>query len=313
MTSSSISKIILSGEHSVVYGYPAIALPVNNCNSFVSIEKNLNTNKNIIKAPQISKEISFNLNENKDYISPLEQTVRNFLNLYHLKDDNKKLFITISSQIPIASGMGSGASISSSIVKELAKFFQIDMNKQEIYNLVMEIEKIYHGNPSGVDPMVIVHEKPIFYIKEKTLDFIDIKSNLNIAIIDSGIRSSTKLVVNYVKEQINLYPNKYKNLFEELGKISTEIKEIITSDYKTNIFEIINSNQNLLKEIGISNNELNELEIELKSSGAKAVKISGAGKGGVMLALLTPDITQNFLKSIKEKKIKLVDLLTINP
>jgi mevalonate kinase len=45
----------------------------------------------------------------------------------------------------------------------------------------------------------------------------------------------------------------------------------------------------------------------------KAVKISGAGKGGVMLALLTPDITQNFLKSIKEKKIKLVDLLTINP
>ncbi|MFN4152283.1 MAG: hypothetical protein ACK4IX_15180, partial [Candidatus Sericytochromatia bacterium] len=105
----------------------------------------------------------------------------------------------------------------------------------------------------------------------------------------------------------------YKNLFEELGKISREIKEMITSDDKTNIFEIINSNQSLLKEIGISNNELNELEIELKSSGARAVKISGAGKGGVMLALLTPDITQNFLKSIKEKKIKLVDLLTINP
>lgn len=313
MTSSSISKIILSGEHSVVYGYPAIALPVNNCKSFVSIEKNLSTNKNIIKAPQISKEIIFNLDENKDYISPLEQTIRNFFNIYNLNDFDNKFIINISSEIPIASGMGSGASISASIIKELSNFFEININNQEIYNLVMEIEKIYHGNPSGVDPMVIVHEKPIFYIKEKMLDFINVKSNLNIAIIDSEIRSSTKLVVNYVKEQMNLYPNRYKNLFEELGKISIEIKDIITLDLKKDLFEIINLNQKLLKEIGISNNELNELEIELKKSGAKAVKISGAGRGGVMLALLTPDITKEFLKSIKEKKIKLVDLLTINP
>lgn len=297
----------------MVYGYPAIALPVNNCKSFVSIEKNLTTNKNIIKAPQISKEIYFNLDEGKNYITPLEQTVRNFLNAYSLKDNNEKIIINISSEIPIASGMGSGASISSSIIKELSNFFKININNQDIYNLVMEIEKIYHGNPSGVDPMVIVHEKPIFYVKEKTLDFIDIKNNLNIAIIDSEIRSSTKLVVNYVKEQMSLYPNKYKNLFEELGKISKEIKETITSDLKKDIFEMINYNQNLLKEIGISNNKLDELEAELKNYGAKAVKISGAGKGGVMLALITPDITKNFLKSLKEKKIKLVDLLTINP
>lgn len=311
MTSESISKIILSGEHSVVYGYPAIAIPVKKCKSFVSIKENINENINVIKAPQISKEIYFDLEKEKSGINPLEKTIRNFLSTYKLKNIPNMIF-DIYSDIPIASGMGSGASISTSIIKELSCFFDIKVTKEEIYELVMETEKIYHGNPSGIDPMVIVHEKPIFYIKNKTLDFININKNLFVVIIDTGIRSSTKKVVDYVREQLNLYPNKYNKLLSDLGIISSKIKDLINNCSNEEFFDLINENHKLLKELGISNNEIEELIEKVKECGADAIKISGAGKGGVIITFVTPDKIEKYLNNLQEKNLKLVEAISLN-
>ncbi|MEK7435167.1 MAG: hypothetical protein AABZ74_18695 [Cyanobacteriota bacterium] len=169
---SAISKIILSGEHAVVYGTPSIAIPVFNCKSYSKIDKNnLNDKKIIIKAPQLDKVYSIDKNSLKndilsgrDNLEPLEITVIYFFEKYNL-DLAQDLIIEIFSEIPIASGMGSGASISASIIKSLAEVFNIKITKDEIYQQVFEIEKIYHGNPSGIDPTVIVYEKPVYFIK----------------------------------------------------------------------------------------------------------------------------------------------------
>lgn len=292
----SISKIILSGEHSVVYGKPAIAIPVFGSKSYVKIFANHEKTGFIIKAPQLEQ--VFYLNEKKSTYNPLELTVINFMiqNNLELKQD---LILEIFSEIPIASGMGSGASISSAIIKALASFFKIYLSKDDLYKQVFEIEKIYHGNPSGVDPTVIIYEKPLYFIKGKTTEFITkkLETDYYLAIIDSKMRSSTVEVVNLVKEKKETEPKKYEQLFNEMEAITEKIKVAFCTSAIKNLGLLMDENQIKLKEIGVSNSTLDNILVLAKEFGSLGSKISGAGMGGVLIALIEKEKSSYFKKS----------------
>lgn len=290
MSSSSVSKIILSGEHVVVYGKPAIALPITSFCSYVSVGKNYNENGIVINAPELNK--IFYFDQYKEELNPLELTVKNFLNYYNLPLE-QNLTLQINSDIPIASGMGSGASITCSIVKELAKYFKVTITKEELYNQVFEIEKIYHGTPSGVDPKVIVYEKPIYYIKNSTMDFLDFNSNFTLAIIDSEIRSSTKEVVSYVRTQYENDKEKAILLFDKIEQTTEAIKKELLSN-KKDFGTLLTENHSYLKELGVSTNILDDIVNKSISAGASGAKLSGAGWGGVVIALLDKDKIPSF-------------------
>lgn len=299
---SSISKIILSGEHAVVYGTPSIAIPVFNCKSYSKTNRNnLNDKKIIIKAPQLNKIYCIDKSnlKNRNDLEPLEITVYAFFEKYNL-DLAQDLIIEIFSEIPIASGMGSGASISASIIKSLAEFFNIKITKDEIYQQVFEIEKIYHGNPSGIDPTVIVYEKPVYFIKGKNIEEIKIKEGFVFAIIDSKIKSSTIKVVNWVKEQRNKNILEYDNIFKEIGSITNQIKIELESGDKEKLGFLLNKNHNLLNKMGVSISELDDIVSLSKKFGAYGSKMSGAGWGGVVIALIDKknkdSFTNNFTK-----------------
>lgn len=292
----SISKIILSGEHSVVYGKPAIALPVFGSKSYVKIFDNSEKSGFIIKAPQLEK--VFYLNEKKDIYNPIELTVINFLNINEISL-NQNLVMEIFSEIPIASGMGSGASISSALIKALASFFNIPLSNEELYTQVFEIEKIYHGNPSGVDPTVIIYEKPLYFIKGKKPEFITKKPEPNycLAIIDSKIRSSTIEVVNLVKQKRDENILKYDHLFDEIKMITEQIKSAFCNSDIITLGLLMNENQIKLKEIGVSNGNLDNIITLSKKFGSLGSKISGAGMGGVLIALIEKEKTDFFRNS----------------
>lgn len=295
----SVSKIILSGEHAVVHGSPAIALPVFDCMSYSEALKS-NLKGLIINAPQINEK--FLIQEYKTICNPLELTVLNFLKEYDLEIPN--IEIKIRSDIPIASGMGSGASISSSIIKSLCKYFNLDLSNEKIYDLVYEIEKIYHGNPSGIDPKVIVYESPFYFIRNKLFEKIDIKTQFDIIIIDSGIRSTTKEVVNWVGNQKNIYQDKYNKLFNEISDISNTLRDELKTDNIANIGHLMNLNHDLLVEVGVSNSTLDDIVSISKECGALGAKLSGAGRGGIVIALSDPEKTLDVIEKLKNKNIK---------
>lgn len=297
--SQAISKVILSGEHSVVYGYPAIALPIYDCCSFSEIKDNQESKSLIINAPQISEK--YFIENNKTNCNPLELTVLNFLKKYNLEIPN--IAINIFSNIPIASGMGSGASISTSIIKSLIEYYKIKVSLDEIYDLVFEIEKIYHGNPSGIDPRVIVYESPFYFIKNFKMDKININAKFSIVIINSGIKSSTKEVVEWVAQQKNLYPIKYNNIFKEISEISNNLRTALEVNDIDLISKLVNENHKLLIEMGVSTNYLNSLVDICLNSGALGAKLSGAGKGGIIIAIINTENFENFITNIKTKGI----------
>ncbi len=308
LTEKAIGKIILSGEHAVVHGIPAIALPVFNCQASTTISDDISKISNliIIKAPQLSKTFNLKTFTEKDGYNPLELTVINFIKNFNLKDFNN-LSLEIFSEIPIAAGMGSGAAISTSIIKALASYFKISMSKEEIYNQVYEIEKIYHGNPSGIDPKVIVFEKPYYFIRNVKMEVIDINTCFAIAIIDSGIKSSTKEVVEWVGQQKEKFPEKYNSLFSKIGEITENIKTALFTGELDKIGILMNKNQQFLKELGISNKILDKIAEDSLKAGALGSKLSGAGWGGIVISLLEKEQVKQF--DIKMKSLGYKDII----
>ncbi|MBC7475811.1 MAG: mevalonate kinase, partial [Candidatus Sericytochromatia bacterium] len=260
-----VGKVILSGEHAVVYGIPAIALPILGCQATTKIVEN-NQRGLIIKAPQLDK--TYHLDEHKIPYSPIELTVINFFKKFNLPIKNN-ISLEISSDIPISSGMGSGASISTSMIKALASFYNLNISKEDIFEQVFEIEKIYHGNPSGIDPKVIVYEKPFYFIKNVKMEIININAKFTIAIIDSGIRSSTKKVVEWVAEQKKLSPNKYDNIFQKINNITEKLKDELNGNDITKIGDLIKLNHYYLQEMGVSNYQLDRIVTVANESGAE--------------------------------------------
>jgi len=297
------AKIILTGEHAVVYGYPAIAIPVTGCLAKTKIEP-LKSKEIKIIARQLKAEFLFNHQEEKANWHPLELTLSNFIRKKKL-NISSGFNLIIESKIPIASGMGSGAAISISMIRALAQYFQIELEAEDIYDQVMEIEKIYHGNPSGIDPKVIIRQKPLCYTKNYPEEILDFSLKAELVIIDSGIRSRTKKVVDWVGAQKRKNEENYTKIFAKIGEISSSLKKLLQEKpIRTELIgAYLNENQYWLKECGVSLPELDLISEKANKAGALGSKISGAGWGGVVIALIETEKKDYFQKELKKNGI----------
>lgn len=294
-------KIILFGEHAVVYGRPAIAVPVTQVQAQVSIEDNA-TGFTIRALDQNHVARYTDLNP----ADPLGTIIR--LTLSTLGETViPNATLTISSTIPIASGLGSGAAVSTAVVRALAKYFQHDLATQTISDLVYQVEKIHHGTPSGIDNTVIAFEQPIYYVRpappgttpSHPPPFVtsqmggaqggafSVPVPFKIAIADTGIASPTKIAVGDVRKGWEANPAKYESLFDQCGAIANQARTLIESGQPSQLGPLMTQNHTVLRELTVSSPELESLVNAALSAGALGAKLSGGGRGGNMIALVT--------------------------
>jgi mevalonate kinase len=193
-TASAPGKIILVGEHAVVYGRPAIAVPISKVKATATVEEAGRGTGCVIIAKDLNRTIRVSEAEPDD---PLAAIVRSTLTYFHVQELDAT--ITVISTIPIASGMGSGAAVSTAIVRALAALGHT-LNNDILSALVFEVEKLYHGTPSGVDNTVIAHARPVFFVKNRLVEAFTVKSPLYILIADTGVLSPTKTTVGDVRK-----------------------------------------------------------------------------------------------------------------
>jgi mevalonate kinase len=284
-TASAPGKVILFGEHAVVYGQPAIAVPVNKVQARAVVAARPGQQGIQITAPDIS------LNKTiKDL--PLDHAISRaiHLTLEALGVSEPPAFaIKITSTIPLASGLGSGAAVSVAVVRAVSQFLGRQLPAETVNQITFETEKIHHGTPSGIDNTVITFNRPVYFIKDRPIETIEIKQPFTIVIGDTGKPSPTAIAVGDVRKNYQENPGKYQALFDACGKIAGNARWSIEEYRLQSLGPLMNDNHNLLVEMGVSSPELDRLVAAAREAGAMGAKLSGGGRGGNMIALTLPD------------------------
>jgi mevalonate kinase len=286
-TASAPGKVIMCGEHAVVYGRPAVALPLIDVRATATVHDG--TEQGIVcNAPDIGER--WLLHERPDH--PIPQLVQATLDRLGCNVP-PSLRITLRSNIPVASGMGSGAALGAALVKALATHWGQTLRPAEVAALVYESERAYHGTPSGIDNTVVSYEQPIWFQRNAvgtppTIEPLKLGSSLRFVIGDTGVRAPTYVTVGAVRAAWQHDRARYEGLFDQIGAIARDVRGALATGRIRILGRLLNRNQALLRELGVSSPELERLIDAALTAGAQGAKLSGGGGGGIMLALVDP-------------------------
>lgn len=274
---STIGKIILIGEHSVVYGEPAIAIPFPSARIQTTIFK---SNGDSVLDCFSYRGSLINAPEN---LLGLSSVVKEILNSFN--ESLEGFDMKIHSSIPSERGMGSSAAVAASTIRALYNYFERDLDNNILTRWVNFSEKIVHGNPSGIDTSIVVGEKSLYYIKGEPLE--EFNSNLDgyLIVADTGEKGMTKFAVSKVKKFIEENPNKGTEIINLLGKLTIDARISITGNNALELGKIMNKAQKLLSEIGVSNTTIENLVRVSLDNGGLGSKLTGGGLGGCIITL----------------------------
>lgn len=263
------SKIILIGEHSVVYGYPAIAIPLKKIEIECAIEE---------------------AKSNFFYDETDTLSVAIFTALKYLKKENVKIKYKITSQIPQKRGMGSSAAVSIAAIRAIFNYFGENLEDELLEKLVNTAEIVAHKTPSGLDAKTCLSDKAIRFVKNKGFSYIDLNLDAYLVIADTGIYGNTGEAIQNVK---NL-GSKAELSLKKLGRLTDEMTRILTGNIE-NKKEKIKKISKIGEIMTAANTELGKLNITIEKTelfvktaienGAAGAKISGGGLGGCVIAL----------------------------
>ena len=292
---SAPGRVILSGEHSVMYGKPTLSC---------AIDKRL-----AITFTQAKKTAY------KDAVMPiLEKTAVEFLNRKNIKTKNTSYTYSIESTIPIGRGLGSSAAYCACISAGLLELFTGDeWSKEEINMCAYQMEKHFHKNSSGVDTSTSIMGGLIYYRKE--FEFLKTISGLQIRIpkhfietlelIDSGKPSETMSEMEKVVGMLfNKESSKMEEIFNEMEKITKRMVVSIMKEDTTFFKENMWQNQKLLEQIGIVSEQTKKLLLSLKKMGKGMLVGNGGIKNASGYFLFFMEDADRCRKTLDERMIQ---------
>lgn len=294
---SAPGKAILAGEHAVVYGKPAIALPLSGIrvnaayrptgSPLTLIAEDLARPPLVIDTGDI---------ESSDPLALMAALTMQYFGLTRINGE-----IRIQSEIPIASGLGSGAAVSAAIGRAIALLHGTILPDEALNRLVFEVEKQHHGTPSGIDNTVVVYESPVYFEKGGSPDFLEIADPLWVVVADSGIASLTRDAVADVRTMARLAPAQTARVFEDIGVIVNEARHCIERGNMARLGALMTANHLLLRALDVSSAELDNLVDAAIKAGALGAKLSGGGRGGNIIALVdeasAPAVKQGLIEA----------------
>ncbi len=265
-------KIILFNEHFVVYGVPAIAS---------SIDR-------YVEAEIADSDTVTIFDERVNLMNdPLEKRILEVMSSKMNIDLNKNpIKVIIRGDIPLGSGLGASAATCVAIARALSKYFKLDLSDEEINSIAYEGERIYHGNPSGIDNTVATFGGVIWFERGKKVERINIGKPLYIIIGNTGVRASTRKAIEKVRRNREKDPERFENLLNEARRLAQSARKCIEEGELKRIGELMNKNHELLQEIGVSCKKLDYLVELFLRKGALGAKLTGGGLGGNAIALV---------------------------
>lgn len=272
------SKIILMGEHAVVYGVPAIAMPFKVASVSVKITPS-KTNRSWLKSDYYSGPISLM----PDHMANLKRVIELMLDSFNLP--TQALHYQIESNIPIGRGMGSSAAVSVAIARAIADFYDVDLSDYQLQLIVNQGEVIAHESTSGLDTLMSSTNDPVMYQKsEQPVPFsLNLKAFLILA--DSGIEGQTKKAVASVRQLLEERPKFVKEALNSIERFVKLGYQAILNKDVNELGRLLTYNHYYLNQLGVSHPTLDRIIQAAWYAGALGAKLTGGGLGGCAIAL----------------------------
>ena len=254
-------KVILLGEHGVVYGKHALALPIPDA-----------VNVTVARSGDLSHDLP------DEFVDLL---------LDELGVDDRNWLISVESRLPFGKGLGSSAAIAVAIVRAFDKALGLGLDDERVNAVAFESEKLAHGTPSGVDNTLSTFAKPMLFRNDGALqiDSLDIRLSPPLVIAWGDETGRTSEQVAGVRERHERFPGQFDALFDEMDRLSRQGAQLLQAARWEELGALMNICHGLLNAIGVSTPSLERMVSLARQSGAVGAKLTGAGGGGSIVAL----------------------------
>ncbi len=264
MMASAPGKVIVFGEHSVVYGKHAVVSAIN-LRCYVKVER-----AGDVRIRSSFGETGYDFSGKHAYIS---HALRRFSEVHEIAG----ALVEVRSEIPPASGLGSSAAVTVATLEALNAEFGADLSRDEVFELARKVELDVQGIGSGTDPFVstfggswVMPDRRRFH------------TDLEFHVVDSGQISITSEMVRKVGELRDRYPDVIEPILDAMDAIAVRGAEAMERNDLDEVSRLFRMNQSLLRAIGVSTPEIDRIIAQIEDQGFSA-KITGAGGGGYIL------------------------------
>jgi mevalonate kinase len=290
VVASAPAKVILFGEHFVVYGEPSIVLAIDRrARATVDFraDKRIHLQSKDLGFAGFFENGVFKIEQGDAREAGLKfEAIRLAVEkvMKTCKED-VGLNVEIDSAIPVAAGLGSSAAVIAAVTAAVGSLFRAKMSKEDVFRITCETEKFVHGTTSGVDPAISTFGGALLFQVDTGFKPLEVKAEIPLVVGNTGVERSTRVQVEKVRRVMENYPS----LFELLQKVARQIVLRAIDAFKENdlvtLGELMNINHALLYGIGVSDESLEWLINASRKAGALGAKLTGAGGGGCMVAL----------------------------
>jgi len=303
VTASAPAKVILFGEHFVVYGEPAVVLAIDK--RAYALARLRKDERIYIKSVELDVSGTFTGERFKAErggskarlkLDPVKNAVQLVLEIAERKAG---VNVRINSNIPVSAGLGSSAAVATSTILAVSKVLGIELSRDQIFRMAFESERLVHGTPSGIDPAISTYGGTLQFQKGKDVTSLDMQTNIPLVIGNTRVERSTGDLVATVRRVKEHYPIISNLIIRSGGKIALDAVEALKKADLQTVGELMNINHALLYALGVSHEALERLVYAARKGGALGAKLTGGGGGGCMIAIARQNKLKRVAKAIE--------------
>ena len=287
-------KIILFGEHFVVHGSPAVAMPLTARGTTVEIFRDPagGTDRLESQAPGADLDLAKEL-----FAVALEQTG------FHAREG---LLARVRSTLPVGYGLGSSASFAVALCGALLRAAAKESTVERLNQLALGLEQITHGNPSGIDNTVVTLRVPVFFRRDEEPKTLCLPAPPLLLLASSGAPGSTKEAVSRVGQAQRADPSGFARRCDRASELVTRGARALEAGDQEALGLLMDQNHALLAELGVSTPGIETLVAAARNAGALGAKVTGSGRGGFIVALVQPAREEAVARSLEQAGSPLV-------
>ncbi|MBF4583293.1 mevalonate kinase [Curtobacterium sp. VKM Ac-2865] len=277
-SSTSHGKTILIGEHAVVYGAPALVLPVNDVRVTATVTPTPDRDGHGLESAVHTGPLDLAPAAVMPTVTAVTATLR------HLGVTDQHFHVRVDSDVPTARGMGSSAAVAAAVTAAVADALGVTLDAQTHHDLIQECERVAHGRPSGLDARGVVADVPVWF-EDGRIEPVDVTGEFVFVVADTGVPGHTRDAVAAVREHHDRAPAEVDAVIGQIGDLARRARGTLVDGDAQALGATMDAAHALLTTLDVSSDDLDRLVGAARSADALGAKLTGGGRGGCVLTL----------------------------